>query len=126
MIQSNSAMWRQRFDLPKRGDEGMCSARWLFMACLLVSLVSLMCSSGVVFGEDSSSGDSSYGGSGSSLLTGSLVIPGSPTEAEQVKAQEEAKQSNPEVVAEREASQTEYEGLDGEQAEKVDGKSSPC
>ncbi len=48
-----------------------------------------------------------------------LVISGSPTEREEAQAQEEARLSNPEAVAEREASQTSFENLDAEQAEKL-------
>lgn len=51
----------------------------------------------------------------------SLVTAGSPIEAEQVQAQEEAKRSSPEAAAEREAPQTEFEGLDTERAAKVAG-----
>lgn len=95
--------------------------------CLVCCMTVLVCSSGVAFGEGSSSASSSRGGGsgGSSLTSGSLVIPGSPTEGEQVKAQEEARHNNPEVVAEREASQTKYEGLDPGQAEKLAGEAFP-
>ncbi|HXN39939.1 MAG TPA: Ig-like domain-containing protein, partial [Solirubrobacteraceae bacterium] len=58
-------------------------------------------------------------------LSGVLVTPGSPTEAEQLYAQAEAKRSSPQAAAEREASRTEFEGLDGEQAGHVDGEAFP-
>jgi hypothetical protein len=48
-----------------------------------------------------------------------LVISGSPTEREEAQAQEEARLSSPEAVAEREASQTSFENLDAQQAEKL-------
>ncbi len=59
------------------------------------------------------------GGSGSSLLVVPFVVPGSPTEGEELRAQEEVERSSPEAVAEREASRTKFEGLDPEQAEGV-------
>jgi hypothetical protein len=43
-------------------------------------------------------------------------------EAEQVKAEEEARRANPEAVAEREASGTAYEGLSPEAAQKLVGE----
>jgi RHS repeat-associated protein len=52
-------------------------------------------------------GPSSTGGP----FGGSLVIPGSPVEGEQVRAQEEANLTSPVAVAEREASRTRYENL---------------
>jgi streptogramin lyase len=62
---------------------------------------------------------------GSSLTEGALVTPGSPTEGEGLQAQEEAKRSSPEAVAKREASRTEFEGLDAEQAVKLAGEAFP-
>ncbi len=51
-----------------------------------------------------------------------LVIPGAPGEAEQLKAEQEAKLANPEGISVREESRTKFSGLDTEQASKVDGE----
>jgi YD repeat-containing protein len=53
------------------------------------------------------------------------VISGSPTEGEQVRAAEEAALASPTAVAKREESQTKYEGLSGEAAEKLAGEVFP-
>ncbi len=99
-----------------------------FAACLLCCVVGLALLPVIALGNGSSSEAPQTGeGSGaSSSLEGSLVIPGSPTEAEQLRAQEEAKRSSPEAVAEREESRTEFEGLNTEQAAKVAGESFPA
>lgn len=47
----------------------------------------------------------------SGLLSGGLVVEGSPTATEQRQATEEARLAGPEAVADREASATAYEGL---------------
>ncbi len=60
-----------------------------------------------------------------SPLESGLVTPGSPTEGEQLQAQEEAKLNSPEAVAKREVSQTEFEGLDTEEAAKVAAEAFP-
>ncbi len=52
-------------------------------------------------------------------LSGSLVIAGSPTEAEQLVAQRQAKHDAPEAVIAREQSQTNDEGLDPARAAEV-------
>ena len=57
-----------------------------------------------------------------SLRASPLVIVGSPGEAEQLKAEQEAKLTNPEAIAVREESRTKFSGLDNEQASKVDGE----
>jgi len=64
-------------------------------------------------------------GGGSLSLERSLVTSSSPTEAEQLRAAEEAKLANPNAVAEREASRTKFEGLDTEAAIKLDGEVFP-
>jgi RHS repeat-associated protein len=46
-----------------------------------------------------------------SPLTGSLVIPGSPVESEQLQAERQARSTNPVFIAEREASRTKFAGL---------------
>ena len=55
----------------------------------------------------------------SSVLGGSLVVVGSPTEGEEVGMQSEAERESPEAFAVRERSRTRYEGL-GVQAGRVD------
>ncbi|MGH2913108.1 MAG: hypothetical protein ACRDJ3_11610, partial [Solirubrobacteraceae bacterium] len=77
-------------------------------------------------GEFGPSAEAVASGPGSlSLSDGPLVVSGSPTEAEQLKAQEEARLASPEAVRAREESQTKYEGLSGEQADKIDGEAFP-
>ncbi len=56
---------------------------------------------------------------GSVLLSGPLVVSGSPTESEQLQNQATSISSNPETVNAREGSQTRYEGLSGAQAGNV-------
>lgn len=60
-----------------------------------------------------------------SLLGGPLVVSGSPVEAEQLHAQETATLTSPEAVNLQAASETAYEGLDAEQAEKADTEAFP-
>ena len=86
------------------------------MVCLGCCLAGLAASPLAALGEGSApKGPHTGEGSGAASLTeGSLVTPGSPTEVEQVRAQEEAKRSNPEAVRAREASETKYEGLHAE------------
>jgi tripartite motif-containing protein 71 len=62
----------------------------------------------------------SPGGIGSSsLLAGPLIIGGTPEQAEQELAGEEARRMTPEAFAAREVSQTAYEHLSSEQAKKL-------
>jgi RHS repeat-associated protein len=56
------------------------------------------------------------GTAASSSLGGSLVIFGSPVEGEELKAEREAKLTNPQTLAERAASRTKFENLDDDQA----------
>ncbi|MFI4990570.1 MAG: RHS repeat-associated core domain-containing protein [Solirubrobacterales bacterium] len=49
-------------------------------------------------------------------LSGALVVPGSPVEAEQREAEEQARRSSPEAAAARATSVTKYESLDTAQA----------
>jgi RHS repeat-associated protein len=65
-------------------------------------------------------------GASSSSLGSPLVTPGSPTEGQQAQAAEEAKLANPEAVAAREESQTKYESLSGEAAQKLAGEAFPA
>ncbi len=101
---------------------------WLrLMACLLCCGAGLATSPAAALGERLSSEASSIppeGGTYSSREA-SLVISGSPTEAEQLQAQQEAKRSTPEAVAQREASRTKFEGLGPEQAVKVAAEAFP-
>lgn len=72
-------------------------------------------------------GSSSAEGAGVSPLSdGPLVTSGSPMQGEQVQAAREATLDNPNVVAEREASRTKFEGLDVEEASKVAGEAFPA
>ena len=87
-----------------------------------------------LFGEASSTKGSSpksspppaEGTGGSSSLESGLVTSGSLVEAEETQAEREAKLDNPEAVRLREESQTKFEGLDPEQAEKVTGEVFPA
>ena len=98
------------------------------IACLACCIVGLAVSSGVVFGQGTSLvGQPSSGGAGVSLLfTSSLAVPGSPTEVEQLQAQEEAKWRAPGAVAERKASRTKFENLTNEQAIRLAGEMFPA
>jgi streptogramin lyase len=101
---------------------------WLVIACLACCIVGLAVSSGVVFGQGTSpGGQPSGGGAGvSSLFTSSLAVAGSPTEVEQLQAQEEAKRRAPGAVAERQASRTRFENLNNEQAMRLAGEMFPA
>jgi DNA-binding beta-propeller fold protein YncE len=106
----------------------MRSAVRRLAACLLCCGTALAVSPVVALGEGAASKGAapvSEGSRASSSLGGSLVTPGSPVEGEEAKAAEEAKLANPDAVAEREASQTKYEGLNAEGAEKTDGEAFP-
>jgi YD repeat-containing protein len=106
----------------------MRSAVRRLAACLLCCGTALAVSPVVALGEGAASEGAapvSKGSGASSSLGGSLVTPGSPVEGEEAKAAEEAKLANPDAVAEREASQTKYEGLNAEGAEKTDGEAFP-
>ncbi len=94
----------------------------LLAMCVGLCLTGLAIASPVAFAE----GSSAPGGMGGSSLGNLLVIPGSPTEGEQLQMQEEARRSSPEAVAEREVSRTEFEGLDAEGAAKVAGEAFPA
>lgn len=87
--------------------------------CLLAA--ALLGVPATTFGEEASTaGDTSSGS-----LSGPLVVHGSPTEAEQLKAQEEAKRNNPIAVAARKESQTKFERLSAERALRVDSEVLP-
>ncbi len=62
---------------------------------------------------------------GGSLFGDPLVVVGSLVESEESSAQEWVSLSSPEVVVAREGSQTKYEGLSSEAAERVDGEAFP-
>jgi RHS repeat-associated protein len=96
-------------------EVGMGVARRLLVMCLVCGVE--VCCWGIAAEADAASAAAG--------LNGALVVPGSPTEGEQVQAQEQASLSDPEVVAERETSATKFSGLDGEQAESVDGGAFP-
>jgi RHS repeat-associated protein len=86
------------------------------LACLACVLVVLGWSSAPAYAEGSA-----LGGTGASSLESPLVVP----EVDQLlggqpaREAEEARQASPEAVAEREASQTAYEGLDAAEASKL-------
>jgi DNA-binding beta-propeller fold protein YncE len=102
----------------------MSSAGRRLTVCLMLCCVAALAASPVVaLGEGSTPGE---GTGASSSLAGPLVTPGSPTAGEEAKAAEEAKLANPNVVAEREASRTKFEGLNAEQAGKADGEAFPA
>jgi RHS repeat-associated protein len=64
-------------------------------------------------------------GEEASPLNSTFVVPGSPVEGEQIRAQEEAAAASPEAVAERESSQTAFAGLNAEKAEQVAAEAFP-
>jgi RHS repeat-associated protein len=99
----------------------MRSAVRPLVGCLLCVVAVLIGSSVLAFGD----APSSVSGPGASMpLEGGLVVPGGLDEGQQ-QAAEEAKRSNPEAVAAREASLTKYEGLSTGEAAKVAGEAFP-
>ena len=104
----------------------MASGVRLVTVCLVCCAAGLVGSPGspvAALGEAAASGE---GSGASSSLGGPLVTPGSPTQGEQAHAAEEAKLTNPNAVAEREASRTKFEGLDTEVATKLAGEAFPA
>ncbi len=77
-------------------------------------------------GSVSLPGSPLVGPDASSPLESSLVVTGSPTEGEQLTAAEGARRTNPEVVAEREASRTKYEGLGSDETAKLASEKFPA
>jgi streptogramin lyase len=104
-----------------RGAMMKAALRSLAM-CVGLCLTGLVITSPVAFAE----GSSALGGTDGSSLGSSLVIPGSLTQGEQVQAAEAAKLASPEAVVEREASRTEFEGLNAGQVASVDGEAFPA
>ncbi len=101
-------------------------ARWpqrSVVVCLAAAVLALAARPAGAVAEEASPSPSL---SGSLSLTESpLVIAGSPEEAAQLQATQEAKRNGPEAVAAREESQTKFEGLDPEQAAKLAGEAFP-
>jgi streptogramin lyase len=83
--------------------------------CLVCCVAGLAGSPGVALGNDSPS----EGAGVSSPLSGSLVVPESLDEGEELQAEREAKLLAPEAVAARQASRTKFESLSTEQAAEV-------
>lgn len=98
----------------------MRAMRASVVKCLACTLVALALSSATACAEGSA-----LGGPGVSPLESPLVVPGSPVEGEQVRAQGQAISASPEAVATREASQTMYEGLGTAEAAKLAGEKFP-
>jgi RHS repeat-associated protein len=95
----------------------------LFVVGLAWVVVGLVGSSAIASAEGSPAGER---GGASSSLGSSLVTPGSPAQGEQAQAAEEAKLTNPDAVAEREASQTKFENLNSEQAAALASEAFPA
>jgi RHS repeat-associated protein len=93
------------------------------VACLACCVAGLAVSPVSALGESSPPAEGT--GVSSSSLGSPLVTLGSPIEAQQARAVEEAKLASPEGVAAREESQTKYEGLDDAQAREVDATAFP-
>jgi streptogramin lyase len=100
---------------------GMWSGRRSLIMSLLCCVIGLIGSPAVVLGEGLSTT-----GPTDSLTSSPLVVSGSPTESEQLGAQEQAKLTNPEMVAIREESRTKFENLSSEQAANVVGEAFPA
>jgi streptogramin lyase len=94
--------------------------RLSLVVCLAFSLAGFAVCSSVAVAQDAPSVG------GSSLLEGSLVVPGGFEEGQQAQAAEQAKLASPEAVVSREESQTKFENLDAEQAVKVAGEAFPA
>ena len=106
--------------------------RSLMVLCL-ACIAGVFWSVGVALAEESSPVDSVslpdsplVGLDTSSPLRTQLVTAGSPTEGEQLTAAEEVRRTNPEVVAEREASRTRYEGLSSDETAKLASEKFPA
>jgi hypothetical protein len=99
----------------------MRTAVRLVVVCLGCYLAGLAIAPVVTFGEGGPFEGSRFveSSGGSSVLDGPLMIAGSPTEGEELRAGSEAKRYSPETFAVREQSRTKYEGL-GAQAARVD------
>src|SRR4029077_19275033 len=108
-----------------RRGSGVRIARGL-LVWWVCGVVGFLGSPVVVFGEGVSSVLGS--GSSSSLAGSPLVVPEvqSLDEGQQVGDAEEVRLSNPEAVAEREASRTRFEGLSGAQAVELVSKVFPA
>jgi hypothetical protein len=85
----------------------------------LTCCVGLCCASAVADAEGSSS-------SVEGPLSSSLVSAGSPVQGEESQAQLQAELAGPQAVAAREASSTQFEGLDARRAASVDGEAFPA
>jgi hypothetical protein len=90
-------------------------------ACVVCGLVGLMSWSTVARAEEASV----VVGSGSSVFSNPTVVVGSPEETQELQYERESRPDSPEVIEAREASQTKFEGLNSEQAEKLAGEAFP-
>ncbi len=72
-----------------------------------------------------SNGDTSLIVDPSLFVDRPLATPGSPTEGDQLEAEEQARLTSPTAVTEREASQTEFSDLDATEAAQVAGEAFP-
>ncbi len=96
------------------------------LVLLVCCAAGLVCSPAGAFGEALPS--SAGSGASPSPVGSALVVPEvqSLDEGQQVGALEEAKLSNPEAVAERQASRTKFEGLDSAQAMRLTSEAFPA
>jgi YD repeat-containing protein len=99
----------------------MRSMRRALLACVVCGLVGLVSWPVVARAEEASLAV----GSGPLVLSNPTVVVGSPEEAQELQYERESRLDSPEAVLVREASRTEFEGLDSEQAGKLAGESFP-
>ncbi|HYM46687.1 MAG TPA: hypothetical protein VES65_11090, partial [Solirubrobacteraceae bacterium] len=97
----------------------------LLMLCLVCCVAGLAALPALAAEESSSLANGLGSSSSSFALGGSLVIPGSPNEGEQLRAQEEAKHASPEAEREREESEMAYSGLGSGKSEELAGRLFP-
>jgi len=93
-----------------------------------LSVAGLCCLFALSAARADATSNSAYapGGAPESALNGPLGIAGAPTEPEQLAADAIAQLSNPQAIAEREASRTKYENLTTEQARAVADEDFPA
>ncbi len=96
----------------------------VWLKCLVFGLVGFVLFVGPAYAE----GSSALGGTGGSLFESPLVVPEAELllGGEAVSNEEEARRGSPEAVAERQESQTRYEGLGSEEASKLAGEAFPA
>jgi DNA-binding beta-propeller fold protein YncE len=103
---------------------GVRASSWLLVVLVACCVMGLVVSPAIASGGGSSS--IAEPGSSVSLLGSPLVVVGSPVEEEQVQAQEQARRHSPQAVADRRASDTEFQSLSVGQVAALAAKAFPA